>query len=215
MGYSHAISLRTLLQVELFRSDLSDAIESVYVTDPGGTNSATEVCPNSKINGFCSQMVNIGSEVHEGVEFKVRSMPFSRLTLDASYSYINRTIAYNFASSPAVSQINTSIIVLPTLPRNKLVGTASFRFPHQVLGLISARYEGGLTLQDTTYSSKSPLFLPFSESFGTLDIGTIIPVYKRATVQAGIKNLLDRNYYYTAGYPEEGRNWFVNLRYQF
>ena len=45
--------------------------------------------------------------------------------------------------------------------------------------------------------------------------GPELLVYKRATVQAGIKNLLDRNYYYTAGYPEEGRNWFVNLRYQF
>jgi len=25
----------------------------------------------------------------------------------------------------------------------------------------------------------------------------------------------DRNYYYTAGYPEEGRHWFFNLRYRF
>jgi hypothetical protein len=25
----------------------------------------------------------------------------------------------------------------------------------------------------------------------------------------------DRNYYYVAGYPEEGRNWFLNLRYRF
>ena len=35
------------------------------------------------------------------------------------------------------------------------------------------------------------------------------------SLQAGVKNLLDRNYYYTAGYPEEGRNWFFNLRYHF
>jgi len=30
-----------------------------------------------------------------------------------------------------------------------------------------------------------------------------------------VKNLFDRNYYYTAGYPEIRRNWFVNLRFHF
>jgi hypothetical protein len=35
------------------------------------------------------------------------------------------------------------------------------------------------------------------------------------TLQAGVKNLFDRDYYYTSGYPEAGRNWFFNLRYRF
>jgi iron complex outermembrane receptor protein len=35
------------------------------------------------------------------------------------------------------------------------------------------------------------------------------------TVEAGINNLLDRNYQYTDGYPEAGRNYFANLRYTF
>jgi iron complex outermembrane receptor protein len=30
-----------------------------------------------------------------------------------------------------------------------------------------------------------------------------------------VKNLFDRNYYFNAGYPEEGRNWYFNLRYRF
>jgi len=210
VGYAHHFSPRTLAQVVLYRSDLRNAIESVYVTDPGGP--ATPFCPNTKIKGYCSEMVNIGQEVHQGVELELRSNLFSRLTVDGSYSYLNRSITYNFASDPNVSQVNTSILILPTLPKNKLVGTASLRLPHQVLAIVSARFEGGLRLQDTTYS---PIPAPFSESFGTMDINTIVPVYQRFTVQAGIKNLLDRNYYYTAGYPEEGRNWFLNLRYQF
>jgi iron complex outermembrane receptor protein len=40
-------------------------------------------------------------------------------------------------------------------------------------------------------------------------------IYKRTRVQMGIKNVFDRNYYYTAGFPEEGRSWFLNLRCQF
>jgi iron complex outermembrane receptor protein len=219
LGYSQLVSTRTLMQVELFRSDLHDAIESVAVTDPGNTNAsltptAGALCPSST-NGFCSQMVNIGKEVHEGVEFKVRTTPTSRLTIDAGYSYLNRTITYDFVNNPAVSQIRTSIVVLPPLPRNKFVGTATFRAPHNISGMFSARYEGGITLQDTTYATTSVLSHPFGEAFATADIGAIVPIYKQGTVQVGVRNVFDRNYYYVAGFPEAGRNWFLNLRYHF
>ena len=81
--------------------------------------------------------------------------------------------------------------------------------PHQILAILNERYESGLTLQDTTYASTSPFYLPYAESYATTDIYRRRSRFAPAiTVQAGIKNLLDRNYYFTAGYPEEGRNWF-------
>jgi iron complex outermembrane receptor protein len=215
VGYSQAIGTKTVAQVVLFRSDLHNAIESVYVTDPGGTNPATEYCPNSKIIGYCSEMANIGTEVHQGVEFEVRSAPLPRLTVSAAYSYLNRDITYDFDSLPNVSAVNTSITILPTLPRNKLIGSVTYGFPHQIMAIVNERYEGGLTLQDTTYASTSPLFLPYGESYATTDIVAVVPIRSGMSLQAGVKNLLDRNYYYTAGYPQEGRNWFFNLRYHF
>jgi iron complex outermembrane receptor protein len=219
MGYSHLLFARTLLQFELFRSNLHDAIESVAVTDPGNPNANLTpppgaLCPSSS-NGFCSQMVNIGIEVHEGVEFKVRTAPIPRLTFNAGYSYLNRTIAYDFSNNPTVSRVRTSIVVLPPLPRNKFIGTATVRAIHNMTGMLSVRYESGLTLQDTTYATTSPLSHPYGDAFATADLGAIVPVYKQATVQIGVKNLLDRNYFYVAGFPEAGRNWFLNMRYQF
>jgi iron complex outermembrane receptor protein len=105
---------------------------------------------------------------------------------------------------------------LPTgVPKNKAIGTASFQLPRRVIAVVSARYEGGVTLQDTTYASTSPLYLPHGEVLATADLGLTVPVRRQFKVQAGVKNLFDRNYFYTAGYPEEGRNWFLNLRYQF
>jgi iron complex outermembrane receptor protein len=187
----------------------------VYVTDPGGTSAATAYCPNSKIAGYCSQIANIGSEVHEGVKVSVRSTPLRRVNLSASYSYLNRDIAYHFGDWLNVSTVNTSISVLPTLPKSKIVASAAVRAPHEVVGLVNVRYEGGLTLQDMTYSSSSPRYLPFAESYATVDVGVIAPIARGISAQAGLKNLLDRNYYYTAGYPEEGRNWYLNLRYRF
>jgi iron complex outermembrane receptor protein len=215
VGYSHTLGAATLLQVVLFRSDLESAIESVYVTDPGGISPATAFCPNSRIIGYCSEMANIGKEVHQGIEFEVRSSPLPRLNIDASYSFLNRNIAYDFGSLNGVSAVNTTVSILPALPKNKAVATASYRFFHQVLGIVNVRYEGGITLQDTMFAATSPLYLPHGESYATTDLMASIPVHHGVSVQAGVRNLFDRNYYYTAGFPEEGRNWFLNLRYRF
>jgi iron complex outermembrane receptor protein len=209
VGYSHAFGSKTLAQINYFRSDLRDAIESVYITAPG-------LCPSNTgaLAGFCSQNVNIGKEAHQGAEISIRSTPIPRLTLDVNYFYLNRTIIYDFASMPSVSQINTSINTLPTVPKDKVIANATVRLMHQVLAMAIYRYEGGLTLQDTTYKS-GPGLLPFAESYGTVDLGTIVPICSGLSVQAGLKNLFDRNYFYTPGYPEEGRNWYFNLRYRF
>jgi outer membrane receptor protein involved in Fe transport len=131
-----------------------------------------------------------------------------------SYSYINRTIDYNFGKSHDVSEVLTEIQILPTLAKNKLIANAVVRLPHEILAIGNVRYEGGITLQDTTYRS-GPELEPFAESYATLDLGTVLPIYAGASLQAGVKNLFDRDYYYTAGYPQAGRNWFFNFRYRF
>jgi iron complex outermembrane receptor protein len=59
------------------------------------------------------------------------------------------------------------------------------------------------------------LYLPHRESYGTVDLGAVAPICYGLSAQLGVRNLLDRNYYYTAGYPEAGRNWYLNLRYRF
>ena len=120
VGYKQIIGAKTTAQIVLFRSDLHNAIESVYVTDPGGTTDP--FCPSSKIMGFCSEMANIGKEVHQGLEFEVRSAPIPRLILNASYSYLNPDIHYDFGELATVSPVNTSVTILPTLPKNKFIG---------------------------------------------------------------------------------------------
>jgi len=215
VGYSQSFGSKTVAQIVLYRSDLHNAIESVYVTDPGGSNPATAYCPNSKIPGYCSEEANIGKETHQGVEFEIRSTPLPRLTLSASYSFLNRNISYDFSELPNASAVNTSITILPTLPKNKAIARVSYRFPHQIQAIVAERYESGLLLQDTTYASTSPLYVPVSEAYATTDIFALVPVRKGFSFQAGIKNLLDRNYEYTAGYPEAGRTWFINGRFQF
>lgn len=213
IGYSCLLPATTSVELVLFRSDLRNAIESVYVAD------TQSLCSNTGgLKGYCSQNINIGKEVHEGVELNLHSTPVRRATFDGSYSYLNREIEYNFNEFSNVSKVNTTVQILPTLPKNKFVGNATLRLPKKVMAIGVMRYEGGLTVQDTTYSSTSPLYKAYSTSFGTVDLAGVAPLYfsdHNASVQLGVKNLLDRNYFYVPGFPEPGRNWYLNFRYQF
>jgi iron complex outermembrane receptor protein len=209
VGYSHAFGIHTIGQVDYFYERLRNAIQSVYVMD------TESLCNNTgSLAGYCSQNVNIAREVHQGLEINVRSTPIPRLILDINYSYINRTLEYNFGSNLDVSQVLTTIQILPTLPRNKVVANATVRLPHQVLAIANYRYEGGITVQDTTYKTP-PGNLAYATSYGTVDFGAVVPVHAGISAQVGVRNLLDRDYYYTPGFPEPGRNWYLNLRYRF
>lgn len=228
LGYSRLLPGNTFLQVEVFHSNLHNAIESAQVADPN-FNSAlpepagwTATCPNNTSNitagtwaqqaYYCSLNVNIGKETHEGFEATVRSTPIPRLTLDLTYAYLNRVIGSVLPSNITLS----SALVLPNgLPKNNARARATVRLPHQILAFVTARYQGGITLQDTSFTKNTAPWEPYGESAATFDMAAIVPIRAGVTFEAGIKNALDRNYYYTAGYPEEGRNWYTNLRYRF
>ena len=187
-GYSRAFARRTVAQVDFFRTDVRDEIENISFSSP--------LCSGGKGAG-CQQPVNVGREVHEGFNLMVRSTPVPHLTLDANYSYLNRDIS----GTPGVFPTGT--------PRHKTVGTVTIRFPRNVTGTMSSRYESGIVAM-----SDNNLPLPAAK-FATVDIGTMIPIRAGMVVQAGVKNLLDRNYYYWEGFPEQGRNLYLNVRYTF
>jgi iron complex outermembrane receptor protein len=86
-GYSRAFARRTVAQIEVFRSDVRDEIENTSFLSPlcaaGGKGGA----------GTCMQAINVGSEIHQGVNVTLRTTPISPVTLDANYSYLHREIA--------------------------------------------------------------------------------------------------------------------------
>ena len=134
-----------------------------------------------------------------------------RLTVDASWSYINRTVEYD----PDVLPLDPEALILPTLPKNKVVLNATVLLPHEILALFTFRHEGGLQIQDITYRTGDTGYQPFAASYSIVDLGTTVPLVQGFSLRTGIKNLLDKNYYYTPGYPEAGRNWYLNMRYSF
>jgi iron complex outermembrane receptor protein len=187
-GYSHAFFRRTVAQIEFFRSDVRNEIANISFPSP--------LCAGGK-GGGCMQAVNVGSEIHEGTTLLIRTTPVPRITLDMNYSYLNRVIS----GAPGVFPTGT--------PRHKTIGTAAVRLPRGATGVLSARYQSGIVAM-----SDNGLSLPASK-FATVDLGATLPIRAGATMQVGVKNLFDRNYYYWEGFPEEGRSWYLTLRYAF
>jgi iron complex outermembrane receptor protein len=189
VGYSRVFGRATMAQVDFFRSSVRNEIENISFLSP--------LCTGGGKGAGCQEAVNVGRELHEGINVTVRSTPFSRLTLDAHFSYLNR----NITGTPGIFPFGT--------PKQKTVGSAMVRMPRGAMGILSMRYESGMTGM-----SDNGLPLPVSK-FATVDIGGTLPIEQRFALQAGVKNLLDRNYYLWEGFPEEGRNWYLSARYRF
>ena len=190
-GYSRVLRLRTVAQIDIFQSDVRDKIENIFFLSPlcsGGGRGAP---------GSCQQAANVGAETHGGVNLTLRTTPAERVTFDANYSYLRRRLTGTTGAFPVGT------------PTHKAVATATLRLPRGATGLVSARYQSG-----AVGMSDNGLPLP-PAAFLTIDLGGTLPLRAGVSVQAGVKNLFDRNYYYWEGFPEAGRNGYVTLRYVF
>ena len=194
LGYSHLFGRNTMLRADLFRSDVYDAIQNAIIPAE-----YEDQCPSMPA-GICQQAVNIGKEVHQGAEFAVRSHPISRLTVNMNYSFLNWNI-----SGPS----NMLSVHPVRAPKHKIVATADIILPREILLLTAVRYESG-----TITTNDSGAIVPASK-FATADLGFVVPLWAGASIQTGIQNLFDRNYYYQEGFPEPGRNWHFSIRYRF
>jgi iron complex outermembrane receptor protein len=189
-GYSRALPKGTVAQIDVFHSDVRDGIENIFFLSPtcaGGKGGA----------GTCQQAVNIGAETRAGVNLTVRTTPAPRVTVDANYSYLHRRI------------LDTTSAIPVGTPVHKAIATATVRLARTSTALVSTRYESG-----AVGMSDNGLPLP-ANAFATVDVGGAVPVGAGLTVQAGVKNVFDRNYYYWEGFPEPGRNAYVTLRCTF
>jgi iron complex outermembrane recepter protein len=202
VGYSRAFALRTVAQIDAFRSDVRDEIENIFFLSPlcpgpirggGSGGSGGGRAPA----GSCQQAVNVGTERHEGVTIAVRTIPHARVTLDGHYSFLHR----NISGAPGVFATGT--------PTHKAVANATVLLPREATAVLSARNQDSILAM-----SDNGLPLP-AASFTVLDISGQLALRRGLRVEAGVKNLLDRNYYYWEGFPEAGRSGYLSLRFVF
>lgn len=139
-----------------------------------------------------SQMQNFGEAEYKGIEAQLTYMPTENLNISANYTYIER------------KNITNPDIHFTDVPNTKVIGTIEYS-PIKILKLI-ANTEFNSSRYSTSYGAGVP-------DYTLLNTFASCKVLKYLNIDAGMNNIFDRNYSLVEGYPEEGRNFFMTLRF--
>jgi len=143
------------------------------------------------------QMRNFGRATYRGAEFSVRSQMTTKISANVNYTYLSRR-----------NDANPALILVDT-PRHKAGASAAWRLGSRATAFADVKYEGGRWCQNDAGRVLR------AGDFVLLGLSATIRLSNQMSVQSCVQNVLDRNYFLVEGYPEEGRNVFINLRYRF
>ena len=170
----------------LFYAHLYNAIQSVDSVIKAGVLDASAR----------AQMQNTGEAEVTGLELSLDATVLSdvewvkALTIGANGSYLQK----NNVSHPAIK--------FTDIPPGKVLGYVKYSPIAGCYGLVSVEYDSWR--YTTSQGSTVPEFTLWNASLN-------IPMSANASLEAGVRNAFDKNYSLEAGYPEEGRTFFVNL----
>ena len=139
-----------------------------------------------------SQMQNFGEADYKGIEAQLNYAVLENLSLNLNYTYIER------------KNITNPNIHFTDVPNTKVMGTLEYS-PIKILRLI-ANAEFNSPRFSTSYGARVP-------DYTLLNLYGSGKISKNFSLDAGVNNIFDRNYSLVEGYPEEGRNFFVTLRF--
>jgi len=139
-----------------------------------------------------SQMQNFGQADYKGIEAQLNYAILENLSFNVNYTYIER------------KNITNPTIHFTDVPNTKVMGTLEYS-PIKILRLI-ANSEFNSSRFSTSYGARVP-------DYTLLNFYASGKVSKNFSVDAGLNNIFDKNYSLVEGYPEEGRNFFVTLRF--
>lgn len=143
-----------------------------------------------------SQNVNIGKAIFTGYELALGYSPLQNLKFGANYSYINTKDKTTGSNEKFVG-----------IPNHKIVAYGNIEIPKLKSGLnFNVEYYGKRYI--TSAGAQSP-------QFTLVNAKLFAHVTKRVSINFGVRNLLDKNYYLAIGYPKEGRSFISSLSYQF
>jgi len=166
------------LDLALFRSDISNLIQSVSVSTLCGSSA-------------CLQAQNIGKARNQGFELAA-DWRAGAWRIDGHYQYLDR------------DNLSQPQVLLTDTPRHQLTGHAAWALQpaltlHAQLKLASARNSTSDGLQ-------------VAGRFAVADLKAAWQATPQAALEAGVHNLSDRVYAYTEGFPEPGRQLFMQAR---
>lgn len=140
-----------------------------------------------------SQLQNAGRSEYLGAELGLEYALPANFTAGVNYTYIKR----NNLSNPT--------LYFTDVPA------------HKIFGFLQYRYRERFSIQaNATHNSKrhSTTYGTVAGAFTVLNSSATVNVWRYFSVEGGINNITDASYALVEGYPEPGRNFFMNLLFR-
>lgn len=153
--------------------------------------------PNPKlactaVTNVCQQR-NVGKVRYSGMELGFRTQLSPQLELGGNYTNLE------------ARNISNPTTKVTDVPKQKLTVHALYR-PTNTIDLIAfIENNSNRWVSDTVKLG----------SYATINLKAAYRPVKDVTLEAGFNNITDRNYSLANGFPQPGRMWFANARYQF
>jgi iron complex outermembrane receptor protein len=188
------------LKVEgaLFYSDVQDAIVSVR---PNGSPANT------------TQRQNLGDGKYYGGEIALTWQPAESLQVGANYTYMHR----KFDIDPMPGVTPPAVFALTDVPKHKAFLYASWS-PIAALTIVpNLEIASGRTTLDTFVPGAAAGTVRYYKTGGyaVANLRVDYEVLKNVEIGVGARNLFDKYYLLTDGFPEPGRSFFASLRVRY
>ena len=139
-----------------------------------------------------SQMQNAGKAEYLGMEATLDYHVSKRTNLGVNYTYIER------------KNLTNPTVHFTDVPSTKVFGYIHFKPLKGMQIMTSIEYNASRF--STSYGARAG-------DFTLVNAGVSHKVWKNISLEAGVQNIFDRNYSLVEGFPEEGRNFYVTLRF--
>lgn len=150
----------------------------------------------------CDQAQNIGKTRHRGIELSLEQSLGEQWRLGGAYTYLKR------------DNLSDSSVKLTDTPTHKLFAHASW-LPIERLELqVNLDAEKGRTI-GYREAKGTPDSYPTLSGFAVAGFKSTYRIQDGLSVEAGIRNINNKNYEYSDGYPMPGRTWFAGANYSF
>ena len=176
------------LEASLFQSRIDDLIQDSIVN--------SSQCGGST----CNQARNIGKARHRGIELSLQQRWGERGQFGANYSWLDRDNLQN----PAVRLTNS--------PRQRVFAYAQWAWSPRWRTVVSGEAEQGRIVPVS--ASGKTAFLQL-HGYARFDAKLVWAPRQGLEIEAGGRNLGDRWYELSDGFPMPGRSWFANVSYRF
>lgn len=180
-----------------YRRSVSNTLNMQAALFYSKLNDAILMVPNvtfdSSLRVRQSQLQNVGKAEYLGAEIGAEYQLIASLKAGMNYTFIQR----NNLTHPG--------LYFTDVPRHKVFGHLQYRQKDRLQIQVNTEYN--TERYSTTYGT-------IAGSFLLLNANASVQVWKFFSVEAGINNITDKNYVLAEGYPEAGRNYFINLAYR-